>query len=87
MSYEEFQSDAKTIKAVALNFVIIGEAAGHIPEDVATVHQEIPWDIMRAMRNQLVHIYFSVDPQIVWDTVQNNLSPLVDPLEKLLESE
>ena len=87
MSYEKFQEDVKTIKAVALNFVIIGEAAGHVPEDVATVYQEIPWEIMRAMRNQLVHIYFSVDPQIVWDTVQNDLPPLVDPLKKLLETE
>jgi len=41
---------------------------------------------MKAMRNRLVHGYFSVDPQIVWDTVQNDLPPLIEPLSKLLQN-
>jgi len=41
---------------------------------------------MRAMRNRLVHVYFSVDPNIVWDTIQNDLSPLVEPLKRLLDA-
>jgi uncharacterized protein with HEPN domain len=39
---------------------------------------------MQAMRNRLVHVYFSVDPHIVWDTVHNGLPPLVEPLQQLL---
>ena len=39
---------------------------------------------MRAMRNRIVHAYFSVDPEIVWETIQNDLPQLVKPLSDLL---
>jgi uncharacterized protein with HEPN domain len=39
---------------------------------------------MRAMRNRLVHVYFSVSAQLLWDTIQNDLPALVSPLEALL---
>jgi len=84
MDFGMFQGDAKTIKAVQLNFIVIGEAASHIPNDVQETHPEVPWHLMRAMRNRLVHVYFSVDPHIVWDTVHNDLPPLVEPLKHLL---
>jgi uncharacterized protein with HEPN domain len=60
------------------------EAASHIPEDVQRAHPEVPWHLMRAMRNRLVHAYFSVDPQIVWDTIYQDLLPLVPLLEALV---
>ena len=44
-----------------------------------------PWVLMRAMRNRVVHVYFDVDPDILWDTVHNDLPKLVDPLKRLLE--
>ena len=83
---DAFQDDAKTIRAVELNFIIIGEAAGHIPDEVQRAHPEIPWHLMRAMRNRLVHAYFSVDPQIVWDTIYHDLLPLVPLFEALLQA-
>ena len=83
MSFEQFQNDPKTIKAVALDFVVIGEAAGHIPEDVVDAHSEIAWSFMRGMRNRLVHDYFGMDPEIIWDTVKNDLPPLVEPLKRI----
>ena len=49
-------------------------------------HSEIPWHLMRALRNRLVHDYFSVDPKIVLDAVHNDLPPLVGPLKQLLEA-
>jgi uncharacterized protein with HEPN domain len=84
MRFKEFRDDPKTIKAVALDFVVIGEAAGHIPDDVADAHPEIAWSLMRGMRNRLVHDYFGMDPEIIWDTVQNDLPPLVEPLKRIL---
>jgi uncharacterized protein with HEPN domain len=85
LTYEEFCDDPKTIKAVALNFVVIGEAAGHVPDDIAKTHPQIAWSLMRGMRNRLVHDYFSLDPEIVRDTLQNDLPPLEEPLKRLLE--
>jgi uncharacterized protein with HEPN domain len=84
MSFEQFQGDPKTLKAVALDIVILGEAAGHVPEDVAASHPEIAWNLIRGMRNRLVHDYFGIDPQILWNTIRNDLPTLVEPLKKLL---
>jgi len=69
IAFDTFRYDAKTMRAVELDFIIIGEAASPIPEEVERAHPEVPWHLMRAMRNRLVHAYFSVDPQIVWDTI------------------
>jgi uncharacterized protein with HEPN domain len=84
MVFDAFRNDPKTIKAVELDFIIIGEAANHIPETVQAAHPEVPWYLMRAMRNRLVHVYFAADPKIVWDTIHNNLPPLIPLLESLL---
>lgn len=69
---------------MADDLVIIGEAANHIPDEVQEAHDDVPWVLMRAMRNRVVHVYFDVDPDILWDTVQTDLPKLVDPLKRLL---
>jgi uncharacterized protein with HEPN domain len=86
MSFQQFQDDPKTLKAVALDFVVIGEAAAHVPDEVAVAHPEIAWSLMRGIRNRLVHDYFGMDPEILWDTIQNDLPPLLEPLKRLLET-
>ena len=83
MDFGSFQQDLRTIRAVELNFIIIGEAANHIPEEIQDAHPEIPWNLMKSMRNRLVHVYFSVDPTLVWDTIQNDLPSLAIALESL----
>jgi uncharacterized protein with HEPN domain len=77
--------DRKTVDAVIRNFIIIGEAAGHVPEDVCARHPEISWYEMRGMRNFVVHEYFGVSDRILWDTVQNNLPPLEKQLKELID--
>ena len=84
MEYASFREDDKSIRAVEMNFIIIGEAASQIPDEVEEQYPEIPWHLMRAMRNRIVHAYFSVDEKLMWDTVQNDLPPLVPILKKLL---
>ncbi len=84
MDFEAFAADSKTIRAVELDYIVIGEAANQIPDDLQEAHPELPWHLMRAMRNRLVHVYFSVDPQLLWDTTQNDLPPLIPLLEALL---
>lgn len=84
MDYEAFKSDDKSIRAVEMNFIIIGEAATQIPEEIEEQYSSIPWSLMRAMRNRIVHVYFQVDEKLMWDTVQNDLPPLIPELEKLL---
>ena len=84
MDYASFKADDKSIRAVEMNFIIIGEAANQIPEEVEEKYPAIPWHLMRAMRNRIVHVYFEVDQKLMWDTIQTDLPPLIPELEKLL---
>ena len=84
MDFEAFRVDDKTIRSVEMNFIIIGEAANQIPEEIEEKYSQIPWSLMRAMRNRIIHVYFQVDERLMWDTVQNDLPPLIPELEKLL---
>ncbi|GAB4427728.1 MAG: DUF86 domain-containing protein [Anaerolineales bacterium] len=84
MDFETFKRDDKTIRAVEMNFIIIGEAAGQVPQNVEEKYPAIPWHLMRAMRNRIVHVYFEVDEKLMWDTIKNDLPPLIPELKKLL---
>ena len=65
MDFQAFSKDIKTLKAVELNFIVIGEAANQIPDEVEGGNPLVPWLLMRAMRNRLVHVYFSVSAQLL----------------------
>jgi uncharacterized protein with HEPN domain len=86
MNLDSFRADARTIKAVELNFIIIGEASGAIPDDIRAANPAVPWQLMRSMRNRMVHLYFHIDPAILWKTVQDDLPQLLPHLENLLNS-
>lgn len=84
MDLDTFRQDVKTIRAVELDLIIIGEAANAIPNEIQEIHPEVPWHFMRAMRNRLVHVYFGIDPTLVWDTVKNDLILLQASLKTLI---
>ena len=65
---------------------IIGEAANHVSPDSQKTYPDIPWSDVIAMRHRLIHGYYDVDPDIVWDTVQEDLPPLISALNKALVS-
>lgn len=87
LEFDQFRSDAKTLRAVGADLMIIGEAANHIPGEIEEANPDIPWHLMRALRNRLVHAYFDIDARIVWDIIQNDLPQLVEPLKKLRSEE
>lgn len=64
---------------------IIGEAARGLPEEIRSSAPDIPWPKIVGMRNVLIHGYFDIDTEIVWETV-NDLSPLKAATERLLET-
>ena len=86
MDFKRFAEDRKTVDAVVRNFIIIGEAAIRIPEQVVTENPKIPWRDMSDMRNIVVHEYFGVSNKILWETIQSDLPPLLPLLQKLLVS-
>ena len=83
VEFTDFKDDLKTIRAVELNFIIIGEAARAVPEETQEKYPEVPWHLMRGMRNQLVHAYFSISPEILWNTIHQDLPQLVKVLEQI----
>lgn len=87
MSFEDFVNDRRTVDAVIRRFTIIGEAANHVPEEICSRYPAIPWADMRAMRNFVVHEYFGVSEQTIWDTITHDLPGIVGPLEHLLKQE
>jgi uncharacterized protein with HEPN domain len=87
MSEEAFAANRLVVDAVERNFTIIGEASRQIPVDVQRKHPEIPWAVMQGMRNILMHEYDAVKLDVIWRTIQSDLSPLVEPLQKLLQHE
>jgi uncharacterized protein with HEPN domain len=84
MDFEQFQADEKTADAVVRNLEIIGEASRHIPREVQERNPNIPWDKMRGIRNVLVHEYFRVSLPIIWQTLKEDLPPLVPLLSEVL---
>ncbi|MEK7570852.1 MAG: DUF86 domain-containing protein [Patescibacteria group bacterium] len=83
MSFSEFEDDKKSIDAVVRNIEIIGEASTHISEDLKIQHPKIPWKKMISMRNKIIHEYFGIDNEILWETIQNDLPLLSEKVKQL----
>ena len=85
LSLQAFTADTRTFDAVIRNLEIIGEAAKQIPEDIRSLRPEVEWKRVGRLRDILIHQYFGVDAQIVWDIVQNKLAPLEQAIRALLQ--
>lgn len=87
MDFAAFESDTRTQDAVIRSIQIVGEAANKVRSvdpDFAAQRSDIPWDLMYGMRNRIVHDYFEVDLEVVWQTVQRDLPVLRKQIETLL---
>ena len=85
LTYGRFCADTRTMKAVLYSLAVIGEAARHIPEDLQADYPEIPWRDISDMRNVVIHEYFGVDPEILWETIHNDLPSLQALLNSILK--
>lgn len=83
---EEFFSQAMIQDAVALNLIVIGEAAKNLSEDATSGAPDISWKQVAGMRNRLTHAYSTTDVEIVWNVVAEDLQALRKAAEKLRAS-
>lgn len=82
--FNGFKEDDKTNSAVIRKFEIIGEAAKNVPDEIQKRYPDIPWREMARMRDKLIHFYFGVQHELVWDTIKGSLPPLKPALEKAI---
>jgi uncharacterized protein with HEPN domain len=72
-------------RAFARSLEVIGEAAKKVPEDFRAQHPKVEWRAMASMRDRLIHGYFGVDYELVWDVVRHKVPALKRQLEEMLE--
>ena len=87
LSYEQFLEDKKTQDAVVRNLEIIGEAAKNISEELKKKYPQIRWKELAGVRDKLIHHYFGVNFDIVWNIVKQELPELLSQLEEILKNE
>jgi len=88
MSYEEFVQDDKTVSACIREIEVIGEATKQIPKAITEKFDELPWSLMAKMRDKLIHWYFEIDEEIVWNVAKDKLPQIkvqIDNIIKILQ--
>lgn len=87
LSEEAFLESSEKQDAVIRRLEIIGEAVKNLPEDFKKKHPNVAWNKAMGTRNILIHHYFGVDLEIVWDTVTKSLPEFKRQIESLVEEE
>ncbi|MBI5757206.1 MAG: DUF86 domain-containing protein [Planctomycetales bacterium] len=80
MDHDQFLSDEKTIDAVVRNLEIIGEAVRQVPDAFRQSRPEVPWAQIAGLRNRIVHDYFGLDLEIIWQVLESDLPNLKEKL-------
>lgn len=80
-------TDLKLVRALSMSIGIVGEAAPHVSSEFQAMNQQIPWRQIVGMRNFLIHIYFNIDLDILWNTATQAIPTLIVQLEQLLTSD
>ena len=86
LDHDTFIKDDKTIDSVVRNLKIIGEVANRVPEDFRAQHTEIEWRRIIGLRNRIVHDYFNIDVEIVWEIVQKDLPVFKSKLSQIRDA-
>ena len=87
LSYEEFCKSDMVVDAVLRNLEVIGEASSHISNEIKEAYPDVPWKLMKSMRNILIHEYFGVDLEIVWKTIRESLPELLAIVRKAISEQ
>ena len=87
LTFEEFKKNNMVIDAIIRNFEIIGEAVKHIPNTIKGRYPDIEWKEAAGFRDVLVHEYFGVEVEALWDTIKKNIPFFKKKIAKILKHE
>ncbi len=85
LSFGDFAKNELIQDGVIRNLEIIGEAVKNIPDDVKKSNPEIEWRKIAGLRDILIHAYFGIDVNIIWDIVKNKIPALKGKISEMIE--
>ena len=86
VTYEEFLSNSLLQDAVISQLEVMGEAARNLSADLQSEYPAIPWHQMICLRNRMIHAYFNVNLQIIWEIIQGDIPNLKQDMMRVLEN-
>lgn len=87
LSFDAFSKDQKSVDAVVRNLEIIGEAANRLPDEFKEKYSEIEWYKVVGLRHRIVHEYFGIDLEIIWQILHKDLPELKQKIVEIMEEE
>ena len=86
-SFDEFIENQMLLDAVVRNLEVIGEATKNIPNDIRQKYPQVEWRKIAGLRDIVIHGYFGIDYEILWDIIQNKIPDLVVKIQEVIEGE
>lgn len=83
ITFDEFIKDEKTIEAIERNFEIIGEVVKFIPEEIKNELENVPFNKIIGLRNKIIHAYFGLDYELLWNVIKNRLPEFKEQIQKI----
>jgi len=87
LSFDAFSKDRKSVDAVVRNLEIIGEAANRLPDELKEKYSEVEWHKVVGLRHRIVHEYFGIDLEIVWQILHKDLPELEQKIMQIMSGE
>lgn len=87
LTHDEFIKDETLKRAFVRSLEIIGEAVKRIPKQICEQYRQIEWNKIAGMRDKLIHHYFGVDYDLVWDIIENHIPKLKETIKLILNGE